>query len=856
MVATKDILQGISVLYEGIELNKFKALKEYSEYLCEIIDSEDKHTAAISLHTGSVYYQLMAIALAALGCLFYRNTDTTELVESLSPGDLLIIDGQRVRFQGVKTGAQLGINLRQWAGVEYFTWEYNQGRQYIPLEQAKQKNIVLYQGTSENLGGQGIKAKEPLKPRKDFLTTFLKDKVVGDISSEINHSIAIVLDRNTAERFYRGIYFTYNNTKVALSDLVTAAYYSEDDCYQIGNNPTKEEPIIKFYSKISTCREAIIDNKQKRIIGCVIGDEHLWVSNSETHDISDRKGLKFVLLSGKTDYTRYINWYESDEYKFYAQVPEIVEDFLDDEAKSLSKRPFQKELSLFARRCIEEQVLYCNSDRNDLYAVKKKILRIKRECFDSEGKENFIISSWFLLNLCRSAFFPLSYCDKAFNRKLISWTIKEKLDHIRNYCNTLAGENRGDADFVYAIIEKIVKSLYDSNPKGELIKERMMKGKVDCIVATKAYYEALFLLWLEECNVTVRPKVVTISAFEKSIGFNRAIFTTGYYDFEFNPYGDFGYGMAELLLYDYEKSQVGLLKKRAAKGRKLIHDKNAKKYVSEEATDEYEELAGQTEDIQFETELGKMAQDLLLKEAYHNIALSSGKGDGTAKIDKVITFASGCVGYFTKYYKAYKINGSEVVEVELDELRIGDSIVFTKQSENKDIVDLLLTQLIVEQYKNTKYPEYYRFSVQWKEKLREYMYINLLTYQELIERLRHVGCTKHYATVRSWLVEESHIVGPRDLGDYEAISRLVQLEESPADIKKSCDEIRSLRMRILDLLGKAIIRGMFTDNKDRLSELVYEKAENLTQIEQITSINDSVAEVRLPVYLINKPCDI
>jgi len=71
--------------------------------------------------------------------------------------------------------------------------------------------------------------------------------------------------------------------------------------------------------------------------------------------------------------------------------------------------------------------------------------------------------------------------------------------------------------------------------------------------------------------------VVTISAFEKSIGFNRAIFTTGYYDFEFNPYGDFGYGMAELLLYDYEKSQVGLLKKRAAKGRKLIHDKNAKK---------------------------------------------------------------------------------------------------------------------------------------------------------------------------------------------------------------------------------------------------------------------------------------
>ena len=59
-----------------------------------------------------------------------------------------------------------------------------------------------------------------------------------------------------------------------------------------------------------------------------------------------------------------------------------------------------------------------------------------------------------------------------------------------------------------------------------------------------------------------------------------------------------------------------------------------------------------------------------------------------------------------------------------ENLKVGDSIVFTKETENKDIVDLLLNQLLENQYKNTKYPEYYRLSICWKIALRKYIQDN------------------------------------------------------------------------------------------------------------------------------------
>lgn len=853
MASTKEIFNGISIFYYGIELNRITALKDYGDFLCDVLDSDKRHTAALALHTGSEYYQAIAVAVSAISCLFYRNTDTADLIESLEAGEILMLDGQRVKFLGIKTGLQLHMGS---PSTKYFIYEFDDhgSTKYTMLENALKMNITRYQGNSIKLGKQGIKT--TLKARKDFLSAFSDTGKKTETSTEINHSVAIITDRNTAERLYRGIQFAYGGKKDSLSEIVTATYYSDEECYQIGNNPTKEEPILKFFSKVSSCRDIIMDDSQKRIIGCVVGDEDLWVSNSEIHDIVDRKSLKFAIMSGKTHYTQYKSWYESDEYICYAAVPETVQHLLNEAEFSLWTQDIKKELVYFQKRSIVEHDISSNAERDVVYEIKKRLLKIKKECIDGDAKENFLMESYFLLNLCRSAFFPLSYCDKANEKKFLNWTIAEKIENIKSFISMQIGELKEDAKFVLDNISQMVAELYHANPKGEAIKSGIISRKVDCIVVTKAYYERLFLMWLEDCKLNICPNIVTVSAFEKNINiWGNVVFSTAYYDFSFNPYASFGFVSADALIYDYEKYQAHSLKRAAEDGRKLLKERNTYSYDIVVEAEEIETVVENVDDEKFESEMDKMAKELLLKGAYRYISAPGAMGESIAKIEKIFTFASGSVGYFTKRYKGYRICGEEVVETGLDELKVGNSMVFTKQSENKDIVDLLLNQLLEEQYKNTKYPEYYRLSLCWKEKLKEYMSEYELTYQQLAENLSRVGCKRHYTTVRSWLEEGSLIVGPRDLSDYEAMIRLVDLGEFPADIKKGCDKIRSLRMRILDLLGKAILRGLFADKKDPISELIYQKAENLTQIEQITSITNSGANAGVPFYMINKPCN-
>lgn len=105
---------------------------------------------------------------------------------------------------------------------------------------------------------------------------------------------------------------------------------SENESYQIGSNPVKEEPIIKFYSKISSCRNDIVEDKHRRITVCIACGEQDRISNSEIHDIVDRKSFRTALLLGRTHYTEYREWFKDEQYKIYALVPEIVIEFAHD----------------------------------------------------------------------------------------------------------------------------------------------------------------------------------------------------------------------------------------------------------------------------------------------------------------------------------------------------------------------------------------------------------------------------------------------------------------------------------------------------------------------------------------------
>lgn len=76
------------------------------------------------------------------------------------------------------------------------------------------------------------------------------------------------------------------------------------------------------------------------------------------------------------------------------------------------------------------------------------------------------------------------------------------------------------------------------------------------------------------------------------------------------------------------------------------------------------------------------------------------------------------------------------------------------------------------------------------------------------------------------------------------------------EVCKSCGEIRKLRRKILNLLGRAIIKNILSENNDPLWKEVEKNADDLSQIEQISSISEPEDNAKVPVYMANKPCTL
>lgn len=850
-----EIINEVKVFYRNIDISSVVPVVSYAQFITEVINSDERHNSALALHTGSIFYKVMTVVVAAITCLSDKGTDVLELIESLCEGDLLLIDGKRSKFLGLKSGKEIGIPYNK----NYFIYENSGTTFYTPIEELRNKSIDLYNGNAVTLDGRGIKTN--LQSRKKILSFIFGQSETSQISTLISRSVAIIADKEIAEDIYHNTKIKYAQTTVKLDELVTATYFTDNDDYQMGSNISKEDPVIKFFSKVSVCRDAIISDKAKRFIGCLACDENIWVNNSEIYDIADRKSLKFSLFIGKVHYTYYEKWLNKEDYKFYIPVPEIVQAVSLGKDSSPALIGFNREINAFLERKIQceqiDSICLCES----MVEIKRKLLIIKNQLPESREKDEFLINSYFILNLCRSSFFPLKYYDTVANSKLYTLiSLTERFKPVSCFNELCFGECKEYAQFIFIQLKNIVEQLYDNNPKGKHILSSVGKKQIDCIVATKAYYETIFLYWVKAENLYLpMPKILTVSEYEKSEKiFSNVVFVTGYYDFYFNPNADFGFRRAELLYYDFEILQIRKLRNSCNQGKALIHKHNYCRYDFVAETNENTVQIDNEIDERYESDLEKLSKDLQMKRAYgYARSNSGGDTEASAEIKMIISFASGSVGYFTKQYKAYRLSADSASETDLENLRVGDSLIFTKESENKDIVDVILQELLTTQYKNTEYPLLYKKSLIWKDKIREYMTLHNLTYQAFAERLHIFGCIRHQVTIRSWLYEETHIVGPRDEEDYAAIFKAIGFNDlASAEVKYACDEIRSLRVKILGLLGKAIVSNVTSKHKDPLWSEILGNAERLSQTEQIISIETVTDGMRLPINLVNKPCTI
>ena len=112
--------------------------------------------------------------------------------------------------------------------------------------------------------------------------------------------------------------------------------------------------------------------------------------------------------------------------------------------------------------------------------------------------------------------------------------------------------------------------------------------------------------------------------------------------------------------------------------------------------------------------------------------------------------------------------------------------------------------------------------------------------------------------VRGWLIDDSHIVGPRDIKTLEYIAAITmssELKENSQSYFTACKMVRSDRRQILNFISKAVtkkISGQVLTN-DPILNIVYDNVERLSKIIELENISEMEESRFISINLVNFP---
>jgi hypothetical protein len=150
----------------------------------------------------------------------------------------------------------------------------------------------------------------------------------------------------------------------------------------------------------------------------------------------------------------------------------------------------------------------------------------------------------------------------------------------------------------------------------------------------------------------------------------------------------------------------------------------------------------------------------------------------------------------------------------------------------------------------------------WRELLRTYSTTQQLSAVDIAEKMKEMGSTIHEVTVRNWLDEESHLVGPRNKSSFEYIAQLTGDQELLAHIDdyfEACKVIRERRIKLLHELGRQI-KGNIASGKLAKEESVgieiATKVKDMVKLCILENLTDAPENLCMNTLYVNRPITI
>ena len=267
----------VNAALDGNVISKELLIKTLSGFISSTI--EDKcHNVGIVLHTGSICFDAILLAYAAISNILYNETNAADLIHSLRAGDVVLCyNGSRGKAKPSKWVFEGFVNSieetpREIPGTYVVLQNEKKGRNYLP--ERSWTKIVPYYGTSKSMDGRGLRQEDG--KRYDFFKSVLEIQDT-EIPRTIDTSTVIVMSREEANTLVGSLSFRFGKTDIKLTDLVPVSYYTESNQeYQYGINPSKNEPVIKLTGKVSVARKLLLSRDGNRHIGLIVLGEDLY----------------------------------------------------------------------------------------------------------------------------------------------------------------------------------------------------------------------------------------------------------------------------------------------------------------------------------------------------------------------------------------------------------------------------------------------------------------------------------------------------------------------------------------------------------------------------------------------------
>jgi len=845
------------IYIEDKPLEKFQLINDNSELLLELLNG-DSNKRGVILHSGTNLFLYLSVLIATYSVYLSEESDNSAFLQELRNSDLVIYGDKRGKYRGIDTDGRIVIESVD-KGVTLTT--------YIP--EILFYKLKPYYGNAKTLDGRGIKKGSVSKYK--FLAS-LFDIKMNQMKSTYFNSIVVVCDKTIADEFIGAVSISVDNRKsFAFSELFPAAYYnSNGEAIPYPGNSTKQEPIVKFTSKLSLARELIIEDR--KISTLVVNGSQYFLDSTELSSIYTRKSLKSLIMLGELAKSLSLSPESYENIDIYAWTREAAKEKLGDFQNTLSSSSLllHEMITSFVKNDVKVSYLGDLTDSKSYIKCKKLIMQIHREGLPQEV-EQFIIRGYSLINHVQKSIFLLDEMENAIDVSGIHASSPRSLiRQMKELCNKdLSAELICNMFEVISILEEMISSCAKRNPKFEALKEivasNLFTKKRIAVVVTKSYYTQIFI---ESLPKPLIPRAKTIDFFTPN-KFNTAsmydevvFFSVSDWDV-INPYCISNAHLVRIILYENEKSLYykgySIYQKRLdniERKNKIISRKLLQDNLQNDVAASYEQ-----DELNFEEQMQQVVRNSMKNPTKFDVVETIGKQ--RLDVVRIALLESGDYVYFTRHYSAYVFDEDRqlLVESNIRDLKPSDFILFTKyDSETKDIVEKIMID-VIEENKCTEYFKIcYRKCLQWKRILKAYMNNHNLSYKELSEMLYNVGKGKHEATLRAWLDEDSHIVGPRDSESYYAIAILTddaELLEDPDSFHEASKEVRSMRIRILRFITSQILKtfgrtdttsdDLFKDHSDEISKMSI-----LLQIESISDVKD----LTVPVHMVNRPIAI